>query len=145
MTGLPMLYPHITMSPQGVPCIDGTRHRVLDIVADHVAHGYSAAQIVEQYPDLTLAQVHGPGPRRADILLRSPGRNGRRLHGELCAGGAAASSSCAAPETRGGTGTPGRLMLRLYMFACFYYPPHSANSALAFWRSVVSKPSVNQW
>jgi hypothetical protein len=30
----------------------------MDIVADHVAHGYSAAQIVEQYPDLTLAQVH---------------------------------------------------------------------------------------
>jgi hypothetical protein len=24
----------------------------------HVAHGYSAAQIVEQYPDLTPAQVH---------------------------------------------------------------------------------------
>jgi uncharacterized protein (DUF433 family) len=41
-----------------VPCIDGTRHWVIDIVADHVAHGYSAAQIVEQYLDLTLAQVH---------------------------------------------------------------------------------------
>ena len=58
MRGLPMIYPHITMPPRGVPCIDGTRHRVIDIVADHVAHGYSAAQIVEQYPDLTLAQVH---------------------------------------------------------------------------------------
>jgi uncharacterized protein (DUF433 family) len=53
-----MIYPHITMNPRGVPCIDGTRHRVIDIVADHIAHGYSAAQIVEQYPDLTLAQVH---------------------------------------------------------------------------------------
>jgi uncharacterized protein (DUF433 family) len=51
-------YPHITFNPDGAPCIDGTRHRVIDIVADHVAHGYSAAQIVEQYPDLTLAQVH---------------------------------------------------------------------------------------
>ena len=58
MRGLPMIYPHITMTPRGVPCIDGTRHRVIDIVADHVAHGYSAAQIVEQYPDLTPAQVH---------------------------------------------------------------------------------------
>ena len=53
-----MIYPHITMNLRGVPCIDGTRHRVIDVVADHVAHGYSAAQIVEQYPDLTLAQVH---------------------------------------------------------------------------------------
>ena len=53
-----MRYPHITLNSRGVPCIDGTRHRVIDIVADHVAHGYSAAQIVEQYPDLTAAQVH---------------------------------------------------------------------------------------
>ena len=51
-------YPHITMNAHGVPCIDSTRHRVLDLIADHVAHGYSAAQIVEQYPDLTLAQVY---------------------------------------------------------------------------------------
>jgi uncharacterized protein (DUF433 family) len=56
--GEDMIYPHITLNSRGVPCIDGTRHRVIDIVADHVAHGYSAAQIVEQYPDLTLAQVH---------------------------------------------------------------------------------------
>jgi uncharacterized protein (DUF433 family) len=53
-----MIYPHIAFNARGVPCIDSTRHRVIDIVADHVAHGYSAAQIVEQYPDLTLAQVH---------------------------------------------------------------------------------------
>jgi uncharacterized protein (DUF433 family) len=53
-----MLYPHITVNARGVLCIDGTRHRVIDIVADHVVHGYSAAQIVEQYPDLRPAQVH---------------------------------------------------------------------------------------
>lgn len=53
-----MTYPHITINRRGVPCIDGTRHRVIDIVADHIAHGYSAAQIVEQCPDLTPAQVH---------------------------------------------------------------------------------------
>src|SRR5436305_14208561 len=53
-----MIYPRIIMNPRGVPCIGGTRHRVIDIVADHMAHGYTAAQIVEQYPDLTLAQVH---------------------------------------------------------------------------------------
>jgi uncharacterized protein (DUF433 family) len=52
------LYPHITLNPRGVPCLNGTRHRVIDLVADHVAHGDSAAQIVEQYPDLTPAHVH---------------------------------------------------------------------------------------
>jgi uncharacterized protein (DUF433 family) len=51
-------YPHITLSPRGVPCLDGTRHRVIDLVADHVAHGYSAAHIVEQYPDLTPAHIY---------------------------------------------------------------------------------------
>jgi uncharacterized protein (DUF433 family) len=51
-------YPHITINSKSRPCIDGTRHRVIDIAADHVAHGYSAAQIVEHYPDLTPAQVH---------------------------------------------------------------------------------------
>jgi uncharacterized protein (DUF433 family) len=51
-------YPYITLNPRGVPCLDGTRHRILDLVADHVVHGYSAAHIVEQYPDLTPAQVH---------------------------------------------------------------------------------------
>lgn len=51
-------YPHITRNAHGVLCLDDTRHRVLDIVADHVVHGYNAAQMVEQYPDLTLAQVH---------------------------------------------------------------------------------------
>src|SRR5918996_3679185 len=56
--GEDMIYLHITLNSRGVLCIDGTRHRVIDIVADHMAHGYSAAQIVEQYPDLTPAQVH---------------------------------------------------------------------------------------
>jgi uncharacterized protein (DUF433 family) len=53
-----VIYPHITQNNRGVPCVGGTRHRVIDIAADHVAHGYSATQIVEQYPDLTPAQVH---------------------------------------------------------------------------------------
>jgi uncharacterized protein (DUF433 family) len=51
-------YPHITLNQRGVPCIDGTRHRVIDIAADHSTRGYNAEQIVEHYPDLTPAQVH---------------------------------------------------------------------------------------
>jgi len=54
----PATYPHITLNNHVIPCIDGTRHRVVDIAADHVAYGYSAEQIVEQSPDLTFAQVH---------------------------------------------------------------------------------------
>jgi hypothetical protein len=29
-----------------------------EIMAEHLAYGYSAAQIVEHYPDLTFSQVH---------------------------------------------------------------------------------------
>jgi uncharacterized protein (DUF433 family) len=50
--------PHITLNPRGAPCLVGTRHRVLDLVADHVAHGDRVAQIVEPSPDLTPAHVH---------------------------------------------------------------------------------------
>ncbi len=53
-----MRYPHITLNAQGRPCIDGTRHRMIDIVVDHIMHGYSAAQVVAHYPDLTLVPVH---------------------------------------------------------------------------------------
>ncbi len=54
-------YPHITKDPAvcgGKACIEGTRIRVLDIAsaADHMA--LTPHQICEEYPQLTLAQVH---------------------------------------------------------------------------------------
>src|SRR5262245_49234710 len=50
--------PHMTLNARGVPCLDGPRHRVLNLVADHMAHGDRAAQIIEPSPDLTPAHVH---------------------------------------------------------------------------------------
>jgi uncharacterized protein (DUF433 family) len=56
-------YSHITLNPRGVPCLDGTRHRVIDLVADHVAHGDRAAHIgrAVSRPDA------GPSPCRARV------------------------------------------------------------------------------
>ena len=51
-------YPHITINARQRPSVDGTRHRVIDIAADHASLGLSPKEIVAQYPDLTLAQVH---------------------------------------------------------------------------------------
>lgn len=48
--------PHITLNPCGVPCLDATRHRALDLVADHVAYGNRVARIVEPDPDWMPAQ-----------------------------------------------------------------------------------------
>jgi uncharacterized protein (DUF433 family) len=54
------VYPHIRKVEGmcgGRPCIDGTRVRVLDIVFLQ-KEGYNPEQMLEQYPDLNLAQVH---------------------------------------------------------------------------------------
>jgi uncharacterized protein (DUF433 family) len=54
------VYPHIRKIEgvcSGRPCIDGTRVRVLDIVFLE-KEGYTPDRMLEQYPDLNLAQVH---------------------------------------------------------------------------------------
>jgi hypothetical protein len=89
---------------------------VLDIIADHVAHGYSAAQIVEQYPDLTPAQVHAAltyyydydhqnemdaalSPKLVAARWRGRQANAAVIHGRACqcshhGWGAAAGNRC---------------------------------------------------
>lgn len=50
---------HIAIDSKGRPYIAGTSYRVEMIVADHVFHGFSAAEICHQhYGEITLAQVH---------------------------------------------------------------------------------------
>ena len=49
---------HIYRDEAGVAYVDQTRHKVLQIACDHVAQGWSAQEIVGQYPDLSLSQVH---------------------------------------------------------------------------------------
>ncbi len=64
------VYPHIT-KVEGVcggrPSIDGTRVRVVDIVFLQ-KEAYTPEKMLEEYPDLNLAQVHA-------ALTRSQGRN----------------------------------------------------------------------
>ena len=52
-------YPHITRSAGGVARLDRLpRIRVAQIAADHIGNGWSAEEIVRQYPHLTAAEVH---------------------------------------------------------------------------------------
>jgi uncharacterized protein (DUF433 family) len=54
------VYPHITKIPGvcgGRPAIDGTRVRVVNIVFLQ-KEGYTPEQMLKEYPDLNLAQVH---------------------------------------------------------------------------------------
>ena len=50
--------PHIHLDAQGRPWVDDTNIKVVEIVLDHQAHGWSAETIQEHYPHLTLAQVY---------------------------------------------------------------------------------------
>lgn len=52
---------HIESKPAvcgGKPCIAGTRIRVQDVMVWHDLQGLSAEEIVSQFPQLSLADVH---------------------------------------------------------------------------------------
>ena len=52
-------YPHITRAAGDVARLDRLpRIRVAQIAADHIGNGWSAEEIVRQYPHLTAAEVH---------------------------------------------------------------------------------------
>ena len=57
---MPVLdYPHISKSPGDVARLEQhPRIRVAQIAADHLGNGWSAEEIVRQYPHLTPAEVH---------------------------------------------------------------------------------------
>lgn len=49
---------HIVRDEQGVPWIDGKNVKVIEVVLDHLAYGWSAEAIHEQHPQLSLAEIH---------------------------------------------------------------------------------------
>src|SRR5438128_1701977 len=50
--------PHIRLDEQGRPWVDETNVKVIEIVLDHLAYGWSAETIQENHPHLSLAQVY---------------------------------------------------------------------------------------
>ncbi|HAV64456.1 MAG TPA: hypothetical protein DCY13_19070 [Verrucomicrobiales bacterium] len=49
---------HIRIDDRGVPWIDDTNTKVIEVVLDMVAHGWSPEEIHFQHPHLSLAQIH---------------------------------------------------------------------------------------
>jgi uncharacterized protein (DUF433 family) len=49
---------HIHLDERGVAWIDDTNIKVVEVVLDTRAYGFSPEEIHEQYPDLSLAQIH---------------------------------------------------------------------------------------
>lgn len=51
-------YPHIATNDQGIPYLEGTTIKVVEIVLDHLAHRWDAEEIHRQHPHLALGQIH---------------------------------------------------------------------------------------
>lgn len=49
---------HIVRDERGVEWIDGKNIKVIEVVLDHLAYGWSADAIHEQHPQLSLAEIH---------------------------------------------------------------------------------------
>jgi uncharacterized protein (DUF433 family) len=50
-------YAHIVLDECGVPHIAGTTTKVVELVMDHQAYGWSAEELADQFPYLTLGQI----------------------------------------------------------------------------------------
>jgi len=51
-------YPHIELSADGVPFLEGTRTKVVEIALDSLAHHWDAEEIQRQHPHLAMGQIH---------------------------------------------------------------------------------------
>lgn len=95
---------HIELDDQGRPWIAGTKVKVIEVVLDHTAYGFSPVEIHLQHPHLSLAQIHAAlayyydhqaeidaeiqrqvldADRRRNQNLDSPGRRRLRAMGLL--------------------------------------------------------------
>lgn len=51
-------YQHISINDDSVPIISGTTMKVIELVLDHLAYGWSPEELQYQHPYLTMGQVH---------------------------------------------------------------------------------------
>ena len=51
-------YEHIMLREDNAPMIVGTKMKVVELVLDHIAYGWSPEELHFQHPDLTMGQIH---------------------------------------------------------------------------------------
>ncbi len=51
-------YEHILLDEAQVPMIAGTTMKVVELILDHLAYGWSPEELHFQHPHLTMGQVH---------------------------------------------------------------------------------------
>jgi uncharacterized protein (DUF433 family) len=51
-------YRHIALDKRGTPVIQGTTIKVIELVVERLAYGWSPEELHFQHPSLTLGQIH---------------------------------------------------------------------------------------
>src|SRR5215216_4755176 len=51
-------YEHIVINEEGLPLIEGTTMKVIELVLETAAYGWSPDELQFQHPYLTLGQIH---------------------------------------------------------------------------------------
>lgn len=51
-------YEHIALDQKGIPIVVGTNTKVIEIVLDKIAYGWSPEEIHYQHPHLSLGQIY---------------------------------------------------------------------------------------
>lgn len=51
-------YQHIVIDDKGVPVIEGANMKVVELVLDHTAYGWSPEELAVQHPHLSLGQIY---------------------------------------------------------------------------------------
>lgn len=51
-------YAHVTIGPDNVPMLAGTRIKVVEIIVPHLAYGWDARNLCREFPHLSLGQIH---------------------------------------------------------------------------------------
>lgn len=51
-------YEHVVTDESGVPLIEGTTTKVVELVLETIAYGWSPDELQFQHPHLTLGQIH---------------------------------------------------------------------------------------
>ncbi len=49
---------HVVLNDDGVPTIEGTNMKVIELVLEKVAYGWSSEELHFQHPYLSLGQIH---------------------------------------------------------------------------------------
>ena len=58
MSSVETRYEHIVIDEKGVPIITGTTMKVVELVSEKIAYGWSPEELHFQHPYLTLGQIY---------------------------------------------------------------------------------------